>query len=212
MSDEHVMHGPEDGPVALEDDGVGIDILEAEGLAVEPVTQWDLFSTRLRRHRLAMIATVFIIFMGILVLVAPLMQSAGWIDPPTKSLVDPNGRILRNIEPRGGSDTVFYNEFIDGAQVAIPASTTALWFGSDDLGRSVFSRVIFGGRASMTVGLVAGLLVAALGTVVGSLAGYYPGGVDQSLMRFTDLVLGLPLLPVAIVVGRILPEMAFLPS
>jgi peptide/nickel transport system permease protein len=76
----------------------------------------------------------------------------------------------------------------------------------------VFTRVIFGGRASLIVGVVAGIIVATLGTITGSLAGYYPGGVDQSLMRFTDLVLGLPLLPVAIVVGRILPELDFLPS
>jgi peptide/nickel transport system permease protein len=48
--------------------------------------------------------------------------------------------------------------------------------------------------------------------VVGSLAGYYPGVVDQSLMRFTDLMLGLPLLPVAIVVGRVLPELRLLPD
>ena len=213
MSDgTHSMHDPEDGPMVIENEGLGVALVEAEGLAVEPITQWDLFSTRLRRHSLAMVATVFIVVLLAIILVAPLMQSAGWIDPPTKSLIDDNGRILTNIEPRGGSDSVFYNEFQGSQQILVPASTTALWFGSDDLGRSVFSRVIYGGRASMTVGIVAGLLVAALGTVVGSLAGYYPGGVDQSLMRFTDLVLGLPLLPVAIVVGRILPEIQFLPS
>ena len=212
MSDDHMMDGPEDGPIMIQNDGVGVELLEAEGMAVEPVTQWDLFSTRLRRHRLAMIATLFLMFLLVLVLVAPLMESAALIDPPSKSLVDPNGLILRNIEPLGQSDTVFYTEFSDGGQELLSASSTALWFGSDDLGRSVFSRVIFGGRASMTVGLVAGFMVAALGTIVGSLAGYYPGGVDQSLMRFTDLVLGLPLLPVAIVVGRILPEITFLPS
>jgi peptide/nickel transport system permease protein len=76
----------------------------------------------------------------------------------------------------------------------------------------VFTRVIYGGRASLIVGFVTGIIVALLGTVVGSIAGYYPGAIDQSLMRFTDLVLGLPLLPVAIVVGRMLPEMSFLPG
>jgi len=185
---------------------------EALGLAVEPVTQWDLFSSRLRRHRLAMISTVFLMLLMTVVILAPAMESAGWIDDPTKGLVDADGRILRNISPRASDGEVFYTEIIDSEQVTFEASPTALLLGSDDLGRSVFTRIIFGGRASLTVGLVTGFLVASLGTVFGSLAGFYPGGVDQSLMRFTDLVLGLPLLPVAIVVGRILPEIEFLPS
>ncbi len=189
-----------------------VEMLEAEGLSVEPITQWDLFSTRLRRHRLAMLALVFLGFLVVLVIAAPAMRGAGWIDDPSKSLVDGNGRILRNIPPRASDNNVFYTDIVDGEKVTFQASPTALVFGSDDLGRSVFTRVIFGGRASLIVGVVAGLIVASLGTLMGSLAGYYPGGVDQSLMRFTDLILGLPLLPVAIVVGRILPEIAFLPE
>jgi len=185
---------------------------ESLGMAIDPVTQWDLFSTRLRRHKLAMISTVFLITLMFVVAVAPVMESAGWIDPPTKSLVDDNGRILRNISPRASSDGVNYEETTGGETIAIKSSPTAMIFGTDDLGRGVFTRVIFGGRASLLVGVTAGLIVASLGTLVGSLAGFYPGGVDQSLMRFTDLILGLPLLPVAIVVGRILPEMDFLPE
>ncbi len=182
---------------------------ESEGMAVEPITQWDMFWTRLRRHRLAMISAGVMAFLVVVVVSAPLMEAAGWIDSPTERLVDDGGRTLRNIAPRLNDGTV---NILPPGEEAVSATATALIFGSDDLGRGVFTRVIYGGRASLTVGFVTGMIVAFLGTIVGSIAGYYPGGVDQSLMRFTDLVLGLPLLPIAIVVGRILPEMDFLPS
>jgi len=189
--------------------GAALALDETEGIAVEPITQWDLFWTRLRRHRLAMIASGVLLLLVLIVALAPVMQSAGWIDSPVERLVDDNGRTLRNIAPRLDDGTV--NSLPPGKE-AVPASPTALLFGSDDLGRGVFTRVIYGGRASLIVGFVTGIIVALLGTVVGSIAGYYPGAIDQSLMRFTDLVLGLPLLPVAIVVGRMLPEMTFLPG
>ncbi|MFV9673703.1 MAG: ABC transporter permease, partial [Acidimicrobiia bacterium] len=184
-------------------------LTESEGMAVEPITQWDMFWTRLRRHRLAMISAGVMAFLVVVVLAAPLMEAAGWIDSPLERLVDDGGRTLRNIAPRLSDGTV---NILPPGEEAHPATATALIFGSDDLGRGVFTRVIYGGRASLTVGFVTGMIVAFLGTMVGSIAGYYPGGVDQSLMRFTDLVLGLPLLPIAIVVGRILPELDFLPS
>jgi peptide/nickel transport system permease protein len=184
-------------------------LTETEGMAIEPITQWDMFWTRLRRHRLAMISAGAMAFLVVVVLAAPLMESAGWIDSPLERLVDDGGRTLRNIAPRLNDGTV---NILPPGEEAHPATATALIFGSDDLGRGVFARVIYGGRASLTVGFVTGMIVAFLGTMVGSIAGYYPGGIDQSLMRFTDLVLGLPLLPIAIVVGRILPELDFLPS
>lgn len=195
--------------VAAEQPGQSLLLTETEGMAVEPVTQWDLFWTRLRRHRLAMISAVVLGLLVLIVVSAPLMQTAGWIDSPVERLVDDGGRTLANIAPRLNDGTI---NVLPPGEEAVQASPTALIFGSDDLGRSVFTRVIYGGRASLIVGFVAGMIVALFGTVMGSVAGYYPGGVDQSLMRFTDLVLGLPLLPVAIVVGRILPELDFLPS
>ncbi|MEM1201494.1 MAG: ABC transporter permease, partial [Pseudomonadota bacterium] len=67
-------------------------------------------------------------------------------------------------------------------------------FGTDQLGRDTLARVLAGGRVSLAVGITAMLLALGLGTLIGVLAGYFKK-LDGPLMRFTDLFLALPLLP-----------------
>jgi peptide/nickel transport system permease protein len=67
--------------------------------------------------------------------------------------------------------------------------------GTDDLGRDMLARLLFGGRISLAVGMVAMILLISVGTIVGAVAGFFGGVVDQSLMRFTDMFLALPQLP-----------------
>ncbi|MFD8676495.1 ABC transporter permease [Streptomyces seoulensis] len=74
------------------------------------------------------------------------------------------------------------------------------WFGYDGQGRSVYSRTMYGARASIIVGIFTTLGVAILGSVVGMLAGYYGGWLDAVLSRVTDVFFGIPLLLGAIVV------------
>jgi peptide/nickel transport system permease protein len=76
-------------------------------------------------------------------------------------------------------------------------------FGTDELGRDVFIRLVYGTRVSITVGLLVALISGLIGLVVGSLAGYYGGRLDAFLMRFTDALLSLPILVVLIVVSAI---------
>lgn len=75
--------------------------------------------------------------------------------------------------------------------------------GTDELGRDVLIRLIYGTRVSLTVGLMVALAAAFIGLVIGSLAGYYGGPLDAILMRLTDALLSLPLLVVLIVVSAI---------
>ena len=75
--------------------------------------------------------------------------------------------------------------------------------GTDEIGRDHLTRLLYGGRVSLLVGLVAALFAAVIGTVIGILAGYFGGRLDALLMRATDSVIALPLLPLLIVLAAV---------
>ncbi|MDF2015478.1 oligopeptide ABC transporter permease [Priestia megaterium] len=84
------------------------------------------------------------------------------------------------------------------------APSSEHWFGTDTNGRDVFARTLYGGRTSLLIGVACTTLVILIGTLIGSIAGYYGGKVDQFLMRFTDFVLNFPLIVFVVVLNTIL--------
>ncbi len=80
------------------------------------------------------------------------------------------------------------------------------WFGTDELGRDVFTRILYGGRVSLTVGLFSTFLSITLGVLVGALSGYFGGWTDSILMRITDAFLTFPTIFVLIILGAFLRE------
>lgn len=75
--------------------------------------------------------------------------------------------------------------------------------GTDELGRDVLLRLLAGGRVSLVIGIAAAIAAAAIGTLVGLVAGYLGGWTDRALMRATDAIIALPLLPLLIVLAAL---------
>ncbi len=82
-------------------------------------------------------------------------------------------------------------DYIDRYHILEPPSREHL-LGTDDIGRDVLSRMLYGARVSLAVGFVAVAIATVVGIAVGSLAGYYGGLIDRLLMRFVDIMLSIP--------------------
>lgn len=128
------------------------------------------------RRPLVLIPLLLLALLALLVLAAPLIEALLGVDAEAIDLLE---------------------------RLAAPSAAHPL--GTDDLGRDVLARLLRGGRVSLAVGLSAALATAGLGVLVGLPAGYFGGRLDALLMRLTDAVIALPLLPLLIVIAAIPP-------
>lgn len=85
-------------------------------------------------------------------------------------------------------------------------------FGTDKDGRDILTRLMYGGRISITVGFVGVLLEIVIGCIVGGISGYYGGKIDGLFMRLADIFLSLPYLPVVIILGAVMSDMKIDPQ
>jgi peptide/nickel transport system permease protein len=138
---------------------------------------------RFRRHRLAVGSALALAVLALLAAAAPLVGQVLGLDAETVDL---------------------FNRF------APPSLDHPL--GTDEAGRDLLLRLLYGGRVSLLVGLAAALTAAFIGTAVGLLAGYHGGRLDALLMRCTDGVIALPLLPLLIVLAAVDLDKVGLPA
>ena len=78
------------------------------------------------------------------------------------------------------------------------------WFGTDNIGRDIFSRVIFGARITLTAGIMVVVMALSVGTLLGAIAGYFGGITNDIIMRITDIFLSFPSLVLAILIAATL--------
>jgi peptide/nickel transport system permease protein len=138
------------------------------------ISVWRLRWRRFRGHRAGMASLFILAALLLFVLAAFPLESLLGIDPDATDL------FARFDPPSAGH-----------------------WLGMDEAGRDVLIRLMVGGQISLLVGLLATLVGGAIGTTLGVIAGTFGGRLDAVLMRFTDGMIALPLLPLLIVLGAV---------
>lgn len=125
-------------------------------------SQLSIIWNRLRKNKLAMLG------LAILVVMVVLAVCADWIAD--------------------------YDTNVTGMNMAERLQTPSAkhWFGTDSYGRDVFARIIHGSRLSLSLSIFAMLAAVAIGSIIGAIAGYYGGRVDDVLMRLMDILLAIP--------------------
>jgi peptide/nickel transport system permease protein len=148
------------------------------------------FAKRFYRHRMASFGLGMVILFLALAVLAPAISWLYGTAPDSQNVFNRYASV-------GTTSTVV-------SSLAGPgASTVFHLLGTDELGRDVLMRLLYGTQVSIGIGLAVGLISAFLGILIGALAGYYGGWVDSTLMRLTDSMLSLPIIPVLIVLAAL---------
>src|SRR5919112_328411 len=136
------------------------------------------FWRRLFRSKAALVSTIVFLLVVVAAATAPLIVPN-----------DPFGiRLVQRLKPPG----------------YVNASGVTFWLGTDMLGRDVFSRIIYGARVSLVVGLSAVLISGTIGLLLGLLSGYFGGIVDDVIMRIADIQLSFPTILLALAIMAVL--------
>jgi peptide/nickel transport system permease protein len=156
--------------------------LDRETLAtIKEESPWMIIWRRFRKHRLALAGIVTITVIALACFLAP------WVAPhnPVRDMArDANGQILRNDPP----------------------SATYL-MGTDNIGRDIFSRLLYAGRISLTIAFVVTFFSIIIGVFIGAFSGYYGGWVDDVIQRFVEFLYTIPLLPLLLAFSALLRGM-----
>ena len=145
---------------------------------VSPPSVFQEFWTHFKKNKGAVFGLGLIVFFGLIALFAPL------------------------IAPHSSSE--LFTEHLRLPPFWGDGGNSSFLFGTDDVGRDILSRLIYGARISMTIGFFVVVLAASVGAVLGLIAGYYGGWLDKLIMRMIDILMALPSILLAIVVVSVL--------
>ncbi len=140
---------------------------------------WKIVFRRFRKHKLAMVS------LGVMILLFLINLFA------------------RQIAPFDAEEITVGNYFLPAGSIQEATGRTHI-LGTDNLGRDLFSRLVFAGRISLTVALLSVVISSLVGVTVGAISGYFGGWVDNLLMRIVEFFLTIPSLPLLLIISAML--------
>lgn len=102
-----------------------------------------------------------------------------------------------------------YDPVVQDLTLRLKAPSAAHIFGTDNFGRDIFSRVIYGGRYSLLAGCLTVVIAGCIGTIYGAIAGYVGGAVDNVMMRLSEMILSFPSLILAMIINAVMGSSLF---
>ena len=153
--------------------------LESETLStVTEESPWGVIWKRFRKHKLAVAGMITIGLIALACYLAPLYAP---YDPVRDLSRDENGQILRNDPP-----------------------SLQHFMGTDNIGRDVFTRLLYAGQISLSVAFIVTIFSTVIGVLVGAISGYYGGWLDDVIQRFVEFLITIPLLPLLLAFSALL--------
>ena len=156
-----------------------MDNIKAEAITIEERSPFQVVMMRFIKHRLAMVSMAVMIVIFIVTILAPYITTFKVDELNVSDYFLPFGAVD---EPTG---RIHY-------------------FGTDNIGRDYFSRLLYAGRISLSVALLSVLISETIGILVGAVSGFYGGWVDSVLMRFVEFMLTIPTLPLLLIISSML--------
>ncbi|OON95736.1 MAG: ABC transporter permease [Epulopiscium sp. Nele67-Bin005] len=160
------------------------------------VTPGQLVRKRFMRNKLAIVGVFILLGMFLFSFVGPFFSPYGeyTLFYISADGVEFSSDDLKGFDPSGAGVTIGNRQS--------PSSTH--WLGTDKDGRDVFTRLMYGGRISLTIGIVVVFFQIVLGVTLGGIAGYFGGKIDNLIMRLVDVIYCLPTLPIMLIISSLL--------
>ena len=196
-----------DAKTAVENKSVAATLDEPLDKNVRLMSPTRMVMRRFFRSKLSVVGLIMIVALFLFCWVGPLVYTQ-W----GETAVDMSGKVEYTEQPVtyvvDGKEVTFYqvvetNKTINS--LAKPSSEHLL--GTDKDGRDVFTRLMYGGRISLTVSFIAVFAITIFGVVLGGIAGYFGGAVDGVIMRICDVLMCLPGFPILLIIGTLLDSM-----